>query len=455
MEHTLHPDETRPAPAPETSRLAASDQSVNVTVIGVGGAGVNAVTHMAGRGIAGITFAVAHTDQRALARCPVGRKVQIGAKLTRGLSTGGNPELGRAAAEEDAHALRELCQDADMVFVVTGLGGGTATGASLIVAQIAKESGALVLALVTLPFDFEGLRRQQQALAGLETLKAAADGVICLSNQKVFRMLDENTPVVEAFRITNDLLTEGVCGIGRLLTSPGVLNIDFADLCRVVRGHHAESAFATAEARGPNRSREVLEKLLANPLLDEGHLLNEADDILVSLIGGPDLSMADIHRVMDQIRRQSENAHLIMGAAVDASFAERLAVTLVASRRAPTPECIADPPPGQIRLPAQQKAAATGAPELETQLLHPDHTPRPPSRFVAPPPEFTPERAEQLIAQQSGKNPAKTRKPAKLRQSHLPLEIISKGRFEKSQPTIYRGQDLDVPTYTRRGVALN
>ncbi len=423
--------------APEVS---AAKRELNIKVFGVGGAGGNAVSHMTQAGFDGVTFIALNTDAKALANVQAGHKIPLGAKLTRGLGTGGDPERGHAAAEEDLAQIKELCAGADMVFIVAGLGGGTGTGASPVLARAAKEAGALVLAFVTLPFECEGGRRQRQAQQGLEQLKAAADGVICLPNQKVFKLIDENTSLLETFAITNDLLVQGVRGIWRLLTRTGHINIDFADLCAVVRGRHAESSFATAEAMGDSRARDVVEKLFASPLLDGGQMLNEADTVLVSLLGGADLTMAEINRVMEQINRQCENAHVILGAAIDEAYADRLSVTLVASRRnRPAP------------LPLPDAADA----DEETQFLSASRTPRPASRFVPPPPPLTQEQTGQLLSQQAGNSQRQRRRASKMRQAQLPLEIISKGRFEKSEPTIHKNEDLDVPTYIRRRVALN
>ncbi len=190
-----------------------------------------------------------------------------------------------------------------------------------------------MLGIVTLPFEFEGARRQRQAQFGLRELKAEADGVICLPNQKVFKLIDENTSMDEALKITNELLAQGVRGIWRLVTHTGLINVDFNDLCAVLRGRHEESSLATVEASGENRSHEVVEKLMAHPFLEGGQVLAEADAVLVSLAGGPDLTMAEVNRVMEQINRQCENAHIIMGAGIHEAFAGKLSVTLVASRQ--------------------------------------------------------------------------------------------------------------------------
>ena len=420
------------------SAEAPAKKSFSIKVLGVGGAGCNAVGHMARELCDGVEFIALNTDASALAQSPVERTLVIGQELTRGMGAGGDPERGRNAAEEDVAKIREICAGADVVFIAAGMGGGTGTGASPVVARVAREVGALVLATVMLPFEWEGGRRQRQAQLGLHELKGAVDGVICLPNQKLFKLIDEKTSMVETFAITHELLAQGVRGIWRLLMRPGLINVDFADLCSVTRGRHAESSLATAEARGEHRAREVVEKLMAHPLLDGGQVLAESAAVLVSIVGGPELTMAEVKRVMEQINRHCENAHIIMGAAIEPDFGDRLSVTVVASSK-----------------PAAERSEAEGAPgavELDTQFVNPTAGSRPASRFVAPPPSATQETTERLLQNAGGRARKKT---AKMKQEQLNLEIVSKGRFEKSEPTLHQGQDLDVPTYIRRGVALN
>jgi cell division protein FtsZ len=428
--------------SPQTETPAAPQKSLSVKVFGVGNAGANVLELIIQGGMPGGGFAVVNTDPQCLASSLASEKVNLETKLLRGLGTGGDPERGRAVAEEQSCKLKSLCQGADVIFVLAGLGGGAGTGISPVLARAAKEAGALVLAFVTLPFTCEGVRRHRLAQHGLAELKAAADGVICLPNQKVFKFIDENTSVLETFNITNQLLADAVRGIWRLLTHTGLIEIHFADLAALLRNRHAESAFAVAEAMGPTRSREVMDKLLAHPMLDGGQILSESEAVLVSLMGGPDLTMAEVNRVMEQITRHCEHAQVVMGAAVDEAFRERLAVTLIAARPA------ADTAP-------EKAAPASDAEQLDTQFLSASAAPRPSSRFVPPAPTLAPDQVQQLLARQTGR-PARGRKsPAKMLQSQLPLEIISKGRFDKSEPTIHKGEDLDVPTYVRRGVALN
>ncbi len=431
-------------------------KTLSIKVLGVGGAGCNAVNHLASQALAGLSFAVMNTDAAALEKSTVEPRFILGVKSTRGLGAGGDPERGQVAAEENLDQIRALCEGSDMVFIVAGLGGGTGTGASPVVARVAKEAGALVLGIVILPFDCEGPRRQRQAVLGLHELKGVADGVICLPNQKVFKMVDEKSSLIEAFHLINELIGQGVRSIWRLLSRPGLINVDFADLCAVTQGKHGESSLATAEAQGDNRAKEAIEKLFAHPLIDGGQVLAEAVGVLVCIAGGPELAMSDVNRIMEQISRHCEQAHIIMGAAIDEALRDRLLITLVASRRPAHSETaiastLALSPAEDDPMPVFRG----DRPELEPQMVSPASSMRPPSRFVAPPPPLTQEKREQLLNLQAAAGARQRKKASRLRQGQLPLEIISKGRFEKSEPTIHHGQDLDVPTYIRRGVALN
>ena len=413
-------------------KVSEVPRSRTIKIFGVGGAGVQLLDAVMGGEFTGASFAVIDTDGPSLAASAAPVKIQLETKLLRGLGTGGDPERGRALAEEQFATLKTACEGANVIFILAGLGGGAGSGISSVLARAAKETGALVLAFVTLPFACEGNRRQQQAEQGLDELKAVADGVICLPNQKTFKLIDENTSVLDTFRITGGLLLESVRGVWRLLTRRGLIQIHFDDLRALVHDRHSESVFASIEAAGVARSREIVEKLLAHPLLDEGRALAEADAVLVSLMGGKDLTMSEVNRVMEQISRQCEQAQIIMGAAVDETLKNRLCVTVIAAKNAAAKtEIPGDAPEQTVSRVATARMAAHAMP-------------------AAPP--FTWNSASSWCPRRGGRG----RKPgSKMLQTQLPLAIISKGRFDKSEPTIHKGEDLDIPTYIRRGVALN
>ncbi len=433
----------------ETQTTAGTRPEQKIRVIGVGGAGCSiAERMMRDEDFAGATFAVVNTEKVELAKSFAPDKLHLECEMLRGLGTGGDPELGRVAAQEKIEKVRTLCEGHDVVFLVAGLGGGAATGALPVVAKTAKEAGALVVAFVMLPFELEGGRRVKQARYGLEMLKSAADGVICLPNQKIFKLIDEQTSVVDTFKLSNGLLIEGVRSLWRLITRTGLIDIHFSDLCAVVRGRRAESMFASAEAEGANRARKAIEKLMAHPLLDGGRCLDEAGAVLVSLEGGPDLTMSDVNEVMKEINRRCEKANVVFGAAVDERYTEKMNLTLVVTRRDPREDDDVDPGSGAA------VDAAVQSEMLDTQFINNKTTPRPKSRLVPPPPELSDEKKQELLKKSKGVG-GSGRKLGKFRQATLPLEIVSKGRFDKTEPTIHNGEDLDVPTYIRRGVGMN
>lgn len=399
-----------------------------IKIFGIGGAGVILGDALNLEEFSGAQFAAIDTDAQSLSASTANVKIHLETQLLRGLGTGGDPERGKALAEEQFATLKSACEETNVVFIIAGLGGGAGSGIAPVLARAAKETGALVLAFVTLPFSCEGNRRQSQAAQSFEQLKSVADGAICLPNQKAFKLIDENTSVLETFRITGGLLLESVRGVWQLLTRPGLIQIHFDDLCGLIRDRHSESAFAFVEASGAARSREVVEKLLNHPLLDEGRALAEASAILISLTGSKDLTMSEVNRVMEQIGRHCERAQIIMGAAIDGTMKNKLSVTLIAAKNAPEkPEA---PVPGS-----------------EEPAMH-ETAPRYGVRHGASP-SLNMGQREHAVSRRS------RRDKSKLLQTQLPLAIVSKGRFDKSEPTIHKGEDLDIPTFIRRGVPLN
>ncbi len=433
---------------PNNETTASDRPELRIRVIGVGGAGCSIIDRMMqDDDFRDAAFAAINTEKVDLAKSFAPDKLHLECKMLRGLGTGGDPELGRVAAQEKIEDVQRLSEGQDVVFLVAGLGGGAATGAMPVIAKTAKEAGALVVAFVMLPFELEGGRRVKQARYGLEMLKSAADGVICLPNQKIFKLIDENTSVMDTFKLSNGLLIDGIRSLWRLMTRTGLIDIHFSDLCAVVRGRRAESLFASAEADGANRARKTIDKLISHPLLDGGRCLDEAGAVLVSLEGGSDMTMADVNEVMKEINRRCENANVVFGAAVDDRYTEKLNLTLVVTRRDPREE---DEEPDPGGTPAVD--ASVQSEMLDTQFLNNKTSSRPKSRLVPPPPEMSEEKKQELLKKSKG---IAGKKLGKVRQATLPLEIVSKGRFDKTEPTIHNGEDLDVPTYIRRGVGLN
>jgi cell division protein FtsZ len=387
-----------------------------VKIIGVGNAGDALLGALATPEFAAAQFIAVNTDAAALAASSATVKINLENKLLRGLGTGGDPERGQALAEEHFSTLKSACEGAKVVFILAGLGGGAGSGIAPVLAKAAREAGALVLAFVTLPFDCEGNRREAQAQAALAQLKSAADGVICLPSQKIFKLIDENTSLVETFKFSGGFLLEGVRGLWQLLTLPGLIQVHFADLRQLLHERHAENAFAFVEASGPGRARDAVEKIISHPLLDEGRVLAESDAVLVSLIAGKDLTMAEVNRVMEQVKRQCSHAQIIMGAAVDGALKEKLCVTLIAARQGAAPASVTP-------------RTETHSPATTTTVHREAAASRP------------------VTKRRAGGN--------KAIQTQLPLSIISKGRFDKSEPTKHNGEDLDIPTFIRRGVPLN
>jgi len=427
---------TNPAtlvPAPETAGKPV------IKIIGIGTAGVGLLDGLNGPEFAGAVLVAVTTDQAALTASAVPQKILLESKGLRGLGTGGDAELGYALAEEHFATLKSACTGAQVILLVAGLGGGAGSGITPVVARAARETGALVLGFVTLPFECEGNRRCAQARASLDQIKAVADGVICLPNQKASKLIDENTSVVDTFRISGGLLTEAIRGVWQLMTRPGLIQIHLSDVCALVRDKNSEGVFAFVESSGPVRSREVVEKLLAHPLLDAGRALTESDAVLVSLMAGLDLTMGEVNRIMEQITRQCERAQVIMGASVDEAWKSRLSVTVIAAKHS-------QPPVEPAESAAHRPGRVAGRP---TPTSGPS-----PSPGSGPSPLQMQQR-EQLIKQHAASLHRKPGPGPKMKQELLPLVTSSKGRFDKSEPTIHKGEDLDVPTYFRRGMPLN
>lgn len=413
-------------------------------IIAIGRAGMEMALLLRESGLPGFTYAGVDADAAAVKAMPLPDMVFVGARLTRGFGAGGDPELAKAAAEDEIQSIRALCEGQAMVFLVAGLGGGSGTGITPVVARVAREAGASVFAFVTAPFECEGSRRQQQAVVGLHRLKTVADGVLCLPNEKMLSLGDGQQTLLDAYRASREHIRDAVLCLWNLLTRPGLMNVHFADICSVLRGPNLESAFARVEAEGPDRAGVALERLLAHPLLAGGETLRRAEALLVCFSAGPDLGMQETRQVVSELSRLSQGARVVVGASVDESCGAVLTLTVIASTRQVLLHEAASET-GPVGLVAAERPAAR---ERETE----PSAARGPGRFAPPAPELTPEMADELLGQGGGKGKAGRRKP---QQAQFPFEVIPKGRFEKCEPTLRGGHNLDQPTFLRRGVALN
>ena len=313
-------------------RFSIDDEPRNgarIKVVGVGGGGCNAVNRMIDAGLHGVQYIVANTDQQALQHSQAQVKIQIGAKLTQGLGAGADPEIGRRAALEDTDKLIEALEGADMVFVTTGLGGGTGTGAAPIVASLANELGALTVAVVTKPFQFEGRRRQQQAEAGLAELAESVDTIITIPNERLLQM-EKNTGFFDAFRLADDVLRQAVQGISDIILIPGIINRDFADVKTIMHGM-GYAVMGSAIASGPNRAAEAAQMAISSPLLEDASI-NGARGILINITGSSNLGLQEVNAASSIIHQAAhEDANIIFGAVLDESMKDHVKITIIAT----------------------------------------------------------------------------------------------------------------------------
>ena len=390
------------------------DPRCRVLVVGVGGGAGNVLGHALADWPDPPTAAAVNTDARALAESGAELKVMIGRTVAKGMGAGGDAELGRLAANEDLDALRALVADYDLLILMASLGGGTATGAAPVLARIAREEGLLTLAYVTTPFAFEGARRQEQAQEGLAALKTSADAVICLPNQRLHAMLSPGTPLVEAFAFVDRMRSAGIRGLWTLLARDNMLNLDFSDLQSLVENSGNECCFGYGEGSGADKAAQALHGLLEGPMLEKGRVIANSGAMILSVTGGPDLSLSEletIHRRFQEAARPG--ARISMGAAVLDGWAGRLALTVLAAEH---------------WMPAARGPADAGKPAPLTFF---DETPAKEER------------------------PARSRKGTQ--QSELPLGSLAsdRGRFQDVAPTIHDGADLDIPTFIRRGIRMS
>ena len=302
----------------------------NIGVIGVGGAGGNAVNNMIAQDLMGVSFCVANTDAQALSKSLVSDRIQLGVAITQGLGAGANPDIGRASAEEAAEKIKENLQGLHLLFITAGMGGGTGTGAAPVIARIAKDMGILTVGVVSKPFRFEGVRRMKTAEAGIAELQQAVDTLIVIPNQNLFRIVGDTTTFAEAFRIADDVLCQGVRSITDLVMNPGLINLDFADVKTVV-AEMGRAMMGTGEATGENRASEAAEKAISNPLLDDSSIKG-AKSILINITGGTDLTLSEVDVATQRIVSELDpDANIIFGTCTNEELHGKIRVSLVAT----------------------------------------------------------------------------------------------------------------------------
>ena len=309
--------------------ITMMDGTATIKVIGVGGAGNNAVNRMIDFGIKGVDFIAVNTDRQALQNSKANTKIQIGEKITRGLGAGANPDIGAQSAEESKAEISEILRGADMVFVTAGMGGGTGTGAAPIVAQVAKEMGILTIAVVTKPFTFEGKKRLSQAERGIESLKDKVDTLVVIPNDKLLQIIDRKTSIIEAFQMADDMLRQGVQGISDLIAIPGLVNLDFADV-KTIMLNTGMAHMGTGTASGENRAEDAAKEAIQSPLLETS--IEGARGVIINITGGDDLGLHEVNTAAELVQRSVDpEANIIFGTVTDPNMHDEIKITVIAT----------------------------------------------------------------------------------------------------------------------------
>jgi len=496
-----------------------------IKIIGLGGAGANALDRIQLDGFDGAELIAMNTDSQSLAGSVAPVKVQLGRQTTRGLGTGGDPELGYAAAEEACDEVRSAIDGASLVFVCVGLGGGSGSGAAPLVANYARQQGALVVAFVTLPFTFEGRRRLAQAEEALASLRQQADVVICFENDKMGDAVSPRAGIQEAFAAADHTISQSVRAVAAILQRRGLIHAGLDEITTILRAQNARCLFGVGEADGDNRAHAALERALRNPLMDRGRLLSDVSQLLVHVAGGPTMTLNEVTLLMEELNRHiSDTTRLLFSTAVDPRLGNKMSVTILSSlaagaaEAAPAPVARVVPAPAPIPVPAPVSAPVSVAapPVIEPPLIQaeepapapmvrrvrtapapirpapapipvePEPEPEiiaPAAALVRPAPIITapvpvpvpvapapapapaptvapvPEPADEgKVAAKGPKTAAaatgKPRTAREEKQEQMQFEPVNRGRFEKSEPTIVDGQDLDIPAFMRMNVRV-
>ncbi|MEP6685135.1 MAG: cell division protein FtsZ [Verrucomicrobiota bacterium] len=459
-----------------------TEEEIPIKVVGVGGAGSNALDRIVLDGLEKAQLIAINTDVQSLASSVAAHKVQLGRSVTRGLGAGGDPELGYNAAVESENEIREALVDARMVFICAGLGGGTGSGATPVVAQVARDAGSLVVAFATMPFSFEGKRRAAQAEDALHGLREIADAVICFENDRMGDIVAPKAGIHQAFAVADTTISQSVRSIVNLIQRPGLIRIGFDDLLTALRSRDGRCIFGFGESDSDNRAHDALTQALKNPLMDRGRMLENASHVLVQVAGGSSMTLSEVEILMQELGRHiNDETQILFGTAVDNRMGNRLSVTLISSFASAEPVAPGAPAKKPAVKIAPVHSPAVMPPIWEQQEVAPQEIPAPMEEIPSAPKlsstdettitgelaaadipaeiEMEKEPEPRLILPK--KKPASIKEPkpvvekaAPPRQEVLLFEPVTRGRFEKSEPTIVEGQDLDVPTFLRKNVRV-
>lgn len=456
---------------------------IPIKIVSVGGAGLNALDRIVLDGLERADVVAINTDVHSLTSSVATRKVQLGRSVSRGLGAGGDPDVGYQAALESADEIREALTDSRVIFVCAGLGGGTGSGAAPYVAEAAREAGALVIAFVTLPFAFEGKRRNAQAREALARLSEFAHAVVCFENDRMGDLTTPQAGIHQAFAMADMTISQSVRSIVNLIQRPGLIRIGFDELLTALRMRNSRCLFAYGESDSDNRAHDALTHALKNPLMDRGRMLADATNVLVQVAGGPGMTLSEVEILMQELGRHiSDQTQILFGAVVDTRLGDRLSVTILSSLSADEEVLQTPPMPISASGAAQvRERSQAAAPEPQVQIEEPTvevqyceetiafeepvaaeaepivtpipaeppivtaHNGEPHSAVTGPQEKPAPGREEKSSTEKSAA-------PAK--QEVLQFEPVTRGRFEKSEPTIVEGEDLDVPTYLRKHIKM-
>ena len=432
-----------------------------IRYIGLGETGVKLVETLAMIGLKGVESYSLDTDNRSLSRCHQSKTLLLGKSIPCGLGAGGDIALARAAVESDRDHILKLISGADLVFVIAGMGGGTGTEAAPFVGRLAKESGALVVGIAATPFNCEGTRRCNKAAGGIRDLKQVSDVVFHFSNEEVMQIAGGEISLNKALELANRHLCESVLGLSRMLIEPGHLNVSFGDLQASMKGLHSLGSTLCVEGAGEDLAADAIQKILSHPAARKGKALSEATTLLMHLTGGENLSLNEINTVVESICSHASSNDLIVGASGNGSD-NVLKVILVIVHEvkdsitdANTSKNLKSNEPLDLSYPenfmpsGENSYIGLGAESKGSNRVRFAYTPPAPSVET-----ITPEMKDSLLEAAASQEPSR-KKRKEIKQEMLPLEVVSKGRFEKSEPTIHKGEDLDQPTYIRRGMLLN